>query len=59
MKARCFWVNPKHEKLFDQDCYPSLEAIREQIDLAIIVIPAKFVNQTIQSAGDFVKKFCS
>ena len=56
-EGKVFLVNPKHEKLLNQDCYPRLEAIREPVDLAIIVIPAKFVNQVIQNGGDLVKNF--
>lgn len=56
-EGKVFLVNPKHEKLFQHECYPNLEAIREPIDLAIIVIPAKFVSQVIQGGGELVKNF--
>ena len=56
-EGKVFLVNPKHEKLLGRDCYPNLEAIREQIDLAIIAIPAKFVAQTVQGGGEMVKNF--
>lgn len=54
-KGKVFLVNPKHEKLLGHDCYPSLEAIGEQVDLAIIAIPAKFVIEIIASTK--VKNF--
>lgn len=56
-KGEIFLVNPKHEKLFKKDCYPNLEAIQKSIDLAIIVIPAKFVPEVIKNASDKVKNF--
>jgi len=56
-EGKVFLVNPKHEKLFNRECYPSIESIREPVDLAIIAIPAKFVNQAIQNGGDSVKNF--
>lgn len=55
--GKVFLVNPKHNEMFGRKCYPSLLEIEEQIDLAIIVIPAKFVNQVIQDCADLVKNF--
>lgn len=55
--GKVFLVNPKHDMLFGQDCHSSLEAIQEPVDLAIIVIPAKLVSQTIKNSGDLVKNF--
>ncbi|MCD6149884.1 acetate--CoA ligase family protein [bacterium] len=52
-----FLVNPKHKELFGRRCYSSLEEINEKVDLAIIIIPAKFVNNTIKNAADKVKNF--
>lgn len=56
-EGKVFLVNPKHKKLFQRECFPNLEAIREPVDLAIIVIPAKFVSQVIQGGGELVKNF--
>lgn len=55
--GKVFLVNPKHNEMFGRKCYPSLLEIEEQIDLAIIIIPAKFVNQVIQDCADLVKNF--
>lgn len=56
-EGKVFLVNPKREKLLGRECYPSIEAIREPVDLAIIAIPAKFVIQAVQSGGDTVKNY--
>lgn len=43
-----FLVNPKHANMFGQKCYASLGEIEKEIDLAIMAIPAKFVNEEIR-----------
>ncbi len=52
-----FLVNPKHQQLFGEKCYASLNDIEAAVDLAIIVVPAKFVNKVIDDAGDRIKNF--
>lgn len=55
--GKVFLVNPKHEEILGKRCYKSVLEIVQKIDLAIIVIPAKFVNEVIESAKDKVKNF--
>lgn len=38
--GRVFPVNPKYEEVFDLPCYPSLSAVPEPVDLAILAVPA-------------------
>jgi len=52
-----FLVNPKHQELFGKKCYKSLSDIEGNIDLAIIVVPAKFVNQIVKNSGEKIKNF--
>lgn len=52
-----FLVNPKHEELLGKKCYHELSEIEEEIDLAIIVIPAKFVTEVIEKSSNKVKNF--
>lgn len=52
-----FLVNPKHEELLGKKCYHELSEIEEEIDLVIIVIPAKFVTEVIKKSSDKVKNF--
>ncbi len=40
-------VNPKAEELLGYKCYPSVNDITSSIDLAIVLVPKKFVEQTI------------
>ncbi len=39
-----FPVNPKHETLLGHRCYPSIKDIPEEIDLAIVALPAPLVE---------------
>ncbi len=56
-KKKVFLVNPKHEKILEKKCFKKLEDIEDEIDLAIIVIPARFVVEVIKSARKKVKNF--
>ena len=40
-------VNPHHDEVFGLKCYQSLLEIREQIDLTVISIPARFVPEVL------------
>lgn len=40
-------VNPKHQTLLGHHCYPSISAVPDEIDLAIIALPAPLVEQEI------------
>ena len=41
-------VNPKAENILGYKCYKSILEIHESIDLAIIVVPKKFVEESIE-----------
>jgi acyl-CoA synthetase (NDP forming) len=45
-------VNPKHETLLGHRCYPSISAVPDKIDLAIVALPARLVEQEIDSIRD-------
>ena len=38
-------VNPKHETLMGRRCYPSITAVPDAVDLAIVALPARLVEQ--------------
>ncbi|HPE45997.1 MAG TPA: CoA-binding protein, partial [Deltaproteobacteria bacterium] len=42
-KGKVFPVNPKKDKLLGLPCYPSITAIPDPVDLAVLVIPAPHV----------------
>jgi len=44
-------INPKATEILGRRCYPSIEAIPDQVDLATIIIPAPFVADTIRQCS--------
>src|SRR3974377_2295720 len=45
------FINPKAERILGQHCYPSIEAAPDPIDLAVVIVPAAIVPQTIEACG--------
>lgn len=45
-------VNPRYEEISGLKCYPSLKAINNTVDLAIIAVPAKDILQVAQECVD-------
>jgi len=50
-KGKVYPVNPKAKRILGLRCYPSVEEIKDPIDLAIIVIPAKVVPLVLKECG--------
>lgn len=42
-KGALYAVNPKHEEIVGVQCFPSISAIPERIDLVLLVLPPKYV----------------
>jgi acetyltransferase len=52
--TRCHFVNPKYEELHGQPCYPSLEALPERPDIAVMALNplrAAVVTEAAAAAG--------
>jgi acetate---CoA ligase (ADP-forming) len=47
-RGRIYPVNPAHEAIEGYKCYPSVSAVGERIDLAIIAIPARSVLAAVE-----------
>jgi len=45
-------VNPNADRILGKRCFPDLSDIKGRIDLAVIVIPAKFVPQSLEKCGE-------
>lgn len=56
-RSEVFLVNPKHTERFGRKCYPSVIDIGQVIDLAIVAIPAKFVNRAIAESAVACRNF--
>ncbi len=50
--GKLFLVNPKTEEILGIKCHPSVPEIKEDIDLAIVMVPKQFVEETIQQLLD-------
>ena len=50
-KGRLYPVNPTKESILGLRCHKSIEDIGEKIDLAVIVIPAKMVLDTLETCA--------
>lgn len=46
-----YWVNPRHATLDGERCYPSLAALPEPVDLAVVTAPAKAVPGIVAEAA--------
>src|SRR4051812_16597484 len=42
-------VNPRYETVFGYRCYGSLEAVENEVDLAVIAIPARAVRDAVRA----------
>jgi acetyltransferase len=49
--GKLYPVNPAKEEILSLKCYPSVSEIPEQVDLAVIVIPAKAVAEALKDCG--------
>lgn len=50
-KGRVYLVNPKHDEIIGEKCYPSLSDLPEQVETVLVVIPAPGVPALIAEAG--------
>lgn len=50
-KGKLFFVNPKHETVFGQKSYPSVDTIPQRLDVAVICTRAETVPDIIDTCG--------
>ena len=51
-KGNVYPINPKAEMILDLSCHKSVKDIEKAPELAVIIIPARFVPQAIQECGE-------
>lgn len=51
-KGSVYPINPKAETILDLPCHVSVKDVEEAPDLAVIIIPARFVPQAVQECGE-------
>ncbi len=50
--GKVYPVNPNATEILGLRCYPSVSAIKEEVDMVIISVPAKLVPEAIEDAGN-------
>jgi acetyltransferase len=50
-EGRIYPVNPKYERIGGLACYPTVEAIPDPVDLAVVVLPAASVIDAFRALG--------
>ncbi len=50
-KANLYPINPNEKSILGFPCYPSVTEVEEEVDLVVIVVPAKIVPQVMQEAA--------
>lgn len=48
-----YLINPNHSEIFGEHCFKNIFEIEHSVDLAIIVTPAKHVNQIMEDCGKY------
>jgi len=51
-KGRIYPINPKAGEILGLKAYPSIKDVPDDVDLAVFVIPAKFVPDAMEEAGE-------
>jgi len=51
-KGSVYPINPKRQTIFDKPCYPSVKDVSDDIDLAIVITPAKIVPSVIKECAE-------
>ena len=51
-KGAVYPINPKADVILDLPCHRNVKEIEEDVDLAVIIIPARFVPQAVQECGE-------
>lgn len=57
--GKVYAVNPKAKEIMGVPCYPRLKDIPDQIDHVVVSVPADFVPQVIEEAGQVGAKVAS
>ena len=50
--GRVYPVNPKEKEILGLQCFASILDIKDQVDLAVIILPAKFIARVITDCGE-------
>ena len=51
-KGAVYPINPKADAILDLPCHKNVKDLQEPPDLAVLIIPARFVPQAVQDCGE-------
>ena len=51
-KGKIFPINPKADEILGLKCYPNIKDVEGEVDLALVVIPARFVEQAVRDCAE-------
>jgi acetyltransferase len=46
-RGNLYLVNPKSDVILGYNCYPDINSIQDEIDLVLVMVPKKFVEETL------------
>ncbi|MFP6774202.1 MAG: acetate--CoA ligase family protein [Alphaproteobacteria bacterium] len=50
-KGKIYPISRSHDEILDLKCHKSIDDVPEQVDLAILIIPAEFIPDTLEQCG--------
>lgn len=56
--GKTYYINPRHDTIFDEPCYPDLAALPEPVDVCLIASPSAQVIDTVRAGiADGIRAF--
>ncbi|MEM4188285.1 MAG: CoA-binding protein [Candidatus Hadarchaeum sp.] len=49
--GKLFLINPSTQEILSHKCYPDISSVPENVDLAVIAVPAKSVKEVLEECG--------
>ncbi len=50
-KGKLYPINPKADEMLGLKCYPSVKDVPNKVELAVIIVPARFVSSVVADCG--------
>ncbi len=50
-KGKLYPINPKANEMLGLKCYPSVKDVPDEVELAVIIVPARFVSSVVADCG--------
>ena len=50
-RGKLYPINPKADEVLGLKCYPSVKDVPDEIELAVIIVPARFVSSVVADCG--------